>query len=146
MAKKVIAVLLTLSVVLIVGHFKAQAQSGAVAFLGAAPGTTLASNCPASPTTPSICVVAGGVYLWQSSSTGWFLPQPASIAVVGVQKINGVAPGSTGNVTLACPGTTAATPVTVSPAVSATGATATVTATGSLPALPVTTTCTATGS
>jgi len=57
---------------------RVRAQSGNVVFIGATSGTTLSANCPATPTTPSLCVVGGGVYVWQSSTTGWFLPQPAS--------------------------------------------------------------------
>ena len=63
------------------------AQSGQVQFLGAASGTTLAANCPTTPTTPSICVVGGGVYIWQSSTTGWFLPGPPTAS--GVTSFNG---------------------------------------------------------
>jgi len=69
---------------------RVHAQSGQVVFLGAAAGTTLAANCPATPTTPSICVVGSAVYIWQSSTTGWFAPQPpaAGSSISSIQLCN----------------------------------------------------------
>ena len=121
MRRQLAAFGLILAVILAWNHFRTQAQTGSVQFLGAASGTTLSANCPATPSTPSICVVGGGVYIYQSTTTGWFLPQPASTSA-GVLKVNGVSPGSTGNVTVGCttPQTTvtASTPVATAPPLS----------------------------
>jgi hypothetical protein len=119
------------------------AQAPPVDLISAPAGSTL-TNC-GTPTSPSLCLVSSGVYAWQNATQGWFLLAPA-VASAGVQKVNGVAPGSTGNVTLSCPGTTPVTAVSVTPVISASGATATVTASGSVPSMVVTNTCTATGS
>ena len=111
-------------------HPSVKAQTGSVIFLGAQPSTTKAVNCPAVPATPSECVVGDGVWIWQNATIGWCqpgisCPAPATAAVTsvtvnggaaqtgavlltippaGVQKVNGTAPGATGNVN--CPGGT----------------------------------------
>jgi len=111
MRRQLAAFGLILAVVLTWNHFRTQAQTGSVQFLGAASGTTLAANCPATPATPSVCVVGGGVYIYQSSATGWFLPQPqgASSAVTSVQVCNAAgsscATAQTGAVVLDIPKT-----------------------------------------
>lgn len=109
-------------------------------------GTLPHTSCTLSGTGSAVyCFATDGE--WESINGAAFVQvQTGTAAAAGVQKVNGVAPGSTGNVTISCPGTTPTTPVSVTPAVSATGATATVTATGSLPSMVVTTNCTATGS
>lgn len=135
-----IAILLV--VLFFIGTVKA--QTGQVVFLGATSGTTLAANCPATPTTPSVCVVGDGMWVWQSSTTGWFKPVPAAAPVAGVQKVNGVAPGTTGNVTVSCADS--------APVATVTGTAVSSTTTLnqlSTPSVTVTapvTTCTATGS
>lgn len=81
------------------------AQSGPVNFLGAIAGTTKAVNC-GTPTTPSMCIVGDGVWIWQNAAQGWFLAAPAPVVgpvSTGVQKVNGIAPDSTGNVTVPIP-------------------------------------------
>jgi hypothetical protein len=63
-----------------------QAQSGSVIFLGATPGTTLAANCPAAPPTPSVCTVGDGVWIWESSTTGWYKPAVPGVTT-GIQSV-----------------------------------------------------------
>lgn len=82
------------------------AQSGAVIYLQSTAGTTL-TNC-GTPATPSICVVGSGVAIWQNSTDGWFVPQK-STAVASVQKVNGISPDATGNVTVPLPTTASVT-------------------------------------
>lgn len=65
----------------------AQAQSGNVIYLGAVIGTTKAANC-GTPTTPSLCIVGDGVWVWQSN--GWFLIQPPAVGVTSVNGKTGV--------------------------------------------------------
>jgi hypothetical protein len=72
------------------------AQSSPVSILTAPTGSTLA-NC-GTPTVPAICVVIPGVYVWQNAAIGWVLIG----ATNAVQKVQGVAPGATGNVSVSC--------------------------------------------
>ena len=65
----------------------AKAQNGQIVFLGATSGTTLAANCPATPATPSQCVVGDGVWIWQNSTQGWFKAGPPTAS--GVVSFNG---------------------------------------------------------
>lgn len=81
------AMILVASVILFASR-TVKAQSGAVNFLGANSGTTLALNCPTIPATPSICVVGDGVWLWQSATLGWYKPS-AGVAATGVTSWNG---------------------------------------------------------
>ena len=81
------AMLLLASILIFVSH-GVKAQSGNVIYLGATAGTTLAANCPAIPTAPSICVVGDGVWLWQSATLGWYKPS-AGVAATGVTSRNG---------------------------------------------------------
>lgn len=48
-----------------------QGPTGLANFLGSVPNTTL-TNC-GTPTTPSLCSVATGVYVWQNATSGWVL-------------------------------------------------------------------------
>jgi hypothetical protein len=95
-ARLVIA--LALAALVLYGHDRVRAQTGQIVFLGATAGTTLAANCPATPTTPSICVVGAGVYVWQTAAQGWFLLAPPT-ATAGVTSWNGL----TGAVTYTAP-------------------------------------------
>lgn len=143
--KKALSVLCLVVLGIIGGVSLTKAQTSPVALISAPSGSTL-TNC-GTPTVPSVCVVGTGVYVWQNSTTGWFLPAPIS-STSAVQKVNGIAPGSTGNVTVSCPSTSAA------PAVTVTGATVsggtTITQLGNpsvvVAAPAVTTACTAVGS
>jgi hypothetical protein len=96
--KKITVVVFVLVALLIGGFIRSMAQSMPVVLISAPSGSTL-TNC-GSPTVPSFCVVGTGVYAWQNAVQGWFLVAAAS--ATGVQKVNGVAPGSTGNVTVSC--------------------------------------------
>jgi hypothetical protein len=60
--------------------YRLYAQSLPVSIIVAPTGSTLA-NC-GTPTLPSICVVAPGVYVWQNATQGWFLLAPAVAAGV----------------------------------------------------------------
>jgi hypothetical protein len=140
--KKFVANILVAILVVGLLAWRLSSQTPPVDLISAPAGSTLA-NC-GTPTVPSLCLVSPGVFAWQNATQGWFLLAPA-VASVGVQKVNGVAPGATGNVALSCPGTTPATAVSVTPSVSASGATATITAAGSVPSMTVTNTCTAVG-
>lgn len=82
-----LVVAIVLAVLVLYGHDRVKAQSGQVVFLGATAGTTLAANCPTTPATPSVCVVGGGVYAWQTAAQGWFLLAPPTAAVAGVSGI-----------------------------------------------------------
>jgi hypothetical protein len=64
---------------------RVHAQTGSVNFLGAVSGTTV-TNC-GTPTLPSLCVVATGVYVWQNSTTGWVLI-PTSASSAGVSSVS----------------------------------------------------------
>ena len=66
-------------------QLKVHAQSGNVIFFGAISGTTKAVNCPATPTTPSLCVVGDGVWIWQNSTSGWTLGSAGSTGPAGPQ-------------------------------------------------------------
>jgi len=106
--KRTTTVILILAALLLGGFIRSVAQTPPVTLLSAPTGSTL-TNC-GTPTIPSLCVVATGVYVWQNATQGWFLAAASTLAT-GVQKVNGVAPGSTGNVTVSC--STAAPVVTV---------------------------------
>lgn len=105
------------------------------------------SSCVAATNTTVFCFAAD-TGIWISVNGATTFTQIGAAAAVGVQKVNGVAPGSTGNVTVSCPGTTSAATATVSnpPLSISSGDLAVGAPTVSVPALPVTTTCTATGS
>jgi len=79
-----------------------EAQTGNIIFLGATTGTTLAANCPAAPTTPSECVVGDGVWIWESSTTGWFKPTASLTGGVTQITVNG-GTAQTGAVALTIP-------------------------------------------
>ena len=64
---------------------RTKAQSGQVVYFGSVAGTTL-TNC-GTPTQPTLCIVATGVYAWQNSTQGWFLLGPTGSA--GVTSWNG---------------------------------------------------------
>lgn len=81
-----------------IGSRVVYAQSNGANFIGSLSGTTV-TNC-GTPTTPSFCAVGTGVFIWQKATTGWFLVAPPGAS--GVQTVNGVKPGTTGNVTVAC--------------------------------------------
>ena len=88
--KKLMVIFAIILLVLILGPVSwrvARAQVSPVIFIGASSGTTLAANCPATPATPSLCLVGNGVYAWQNSTTGWFPLAPATSA--GVTSFNG---------------------------------------------------------
>lgn len=77
-------------------------QAVPVTLITAPAGSTLA-NC-GTPTIPSLCIVATGVYAWQNSTQGWFLLSPPVAGPANpVLTINGVKPGTTGNIVLAAP-------------------------------------------
>ena len=113
--------LCVLVVCLAITEVRTEAQ-GPPVMLMTAPASSTLTNC-GTPTVPALCIVTTGVYVWQSTTTGWFLI-PSSVAATGVQKVNGAAPGATGNVTVGC---SAAIPGAVStPTVTSSGATATI--------------------
>lgn len=103
------------------------------------------TSCAAIASTTVFCFAADTGILVSINGAATFT-QIGGVTSSGVQKVNGVAPGSTGNVTISCPGSTPATAVSVTPAISASGAIATITASGSVPSMAVTTACTVTGS
>jgi hypothetical protein len=138
--RKILDTLVILMALYILGTHVVQAQSGNVVWLTASPGTTLAANCATTPTLPSVCLVANGLYAWQNSTTGWFLVSPAGAVTGVVKEVQGIAPGTTGNVSLKC---TVAIPVTPIGFVAGTSG-ASISA--SAPTQTVTATCTGAGS
>jgi hypothetical protein len=102
----ILAVLI--SVLFIGGIEHVKAQTGQVVYISATAGTTLAGNCPTTPTVPVMCFTGAGIYAWQSSTTGWFLLAPAA-ASSGVTSVN----GQTGAVTISA--TASAPVITVTP-------------------------------
>ena len=95
---KLLGTLLLLVILFDIGSRVVYAQSNGANFIGSLSGTTV-TNC-GTPTTPSLCSVGTGVFIWQNSTTGWFLLTPPGAA--GVQTVNGAKPGTSGNVTVAC--------------------------------------------
>lgn len=78
-------------IVIAVAAMAARGQNNAN-IIGSVAGSTLA-NC-GTPTTPAICVVAAGVYVWQSAAAGWTLigtsaPAPPPPSGVTSITING---------------------------------------------------------
>src|ERR1700677_1539554 len=98
MKKNIIVTLLLVALAFELGQ-RVYAQSGQVIFLGAISGTTAAANC-GTPTTPSLCVVGDGVWIWQSGASSWV--KITTGAAAGVLKVQGTLPGATGNVQLTC--------------------------------------------
>lgn len=66
----------------LVGVWLANAQTMPVVLLVAPAGTTIA-NC-GTPTTPSLCAVGTGIYVWQNATQGWFLIAPPAATTAGV--------------------------------------------------------------
>jgi hypothetical protein len=88
------AVVVAINILLIVAFMAGAiyAQSGAVNFMGSMPGTTKAANC-GTPTSPSICAVGDGIWIWQNATIGWCQPGiscPAPAASSGVTSWNGM--------------------------------------------------------
>jgi len=81
-----LTIAIMLAALVLYGHDRVKAQTGQIVFLGATTGTTLAANCPAAPTTPSMCVAGDGVWQWQSATTGWY-KSAAAVATAGVTGI-----------------------------------------------------------
>jgi hypothetical protein len=140
--KRLVAVLLVIIIFLTGGLIGSllrpvHAQTGPVVVYTAPAGSTI-TNC-GTPTLPSWCLVATGFFVWNNATQGWFSPAATVTGVAGVQKVNGVAPGATGNVTVSCGGVTPSTPyINIASSI--------VDIPVSLPAMIVTNTCTATGS
>lgn len=132
-------ILLVLLTALLTTQFeRVFAQSGNVIFLGAISGTTTA-NC-GTPSLPALCIVATGVYVCPNStgcSTAASWIALGTAAATGVQKVNGVSPGATGDVTIGC----------AVPIPSSTGSfTAGTSTTLTVPGQTITATCAGTGS
>lgn len=91
MTKEQKLLIVVIVVLALIAIRSARGQSGNANFIGSIPGTTVA-NC-GTPTSPSVCSVATGVYIWQSPATGWFQPMPATPSVGGIAGItvNGTA-------------------------------------------------------
>lgn len=134
----VVIVLLSICIGLQLSARHVHAQSGNVIYLQAVAGTSLAANCAVAPSTPAHCLVADGDWTWQSATAtpatatsaaipgGWYKATNSLGGGTGtVKTVNGVAPGTTGNVSVNCADTMPATtaPVTftgTSPSVGAT--------------------------
>jgi hypothetical protein len=98
------------------------------------------SGCPTLPIPNSgglVCVGNDHVVFAPAAATKYLQLDSQSVTAAGVQKVNGVAPGPTGNVNISCPGTTPATAANFSAGASTTA---------TVPAMVVSTTCTGTGS
>jgi hypothetical protein len=120
-----------------------RAQSPGFGFWVLSSNTT--AQCQASTATlDSWCAAGGGkLNVMLAGQTTWTcIAGPGCTVVTGVQKVNSVAPGATGNVTISCPSTATTTPT--APPLSIAGGNLVVAA----PAVPVvvTTNCTAVGS
>jgi hypothetical protein len=82
--KKTTAAIFVLAAILLGGFIRSMAQTMPVTLIAAPAGSTL-TNC-GTPTVPSVCVVATGVYIWQNATQGWFLAA-ASVPATGIQSI-----------------------------------------------------------
>lgn len=125
-------------------HDRVQAQTPVAATLqGSAAHTTCITPVAGQY---FLCLATDGI--WVSNNGAAYFQLLAAGATAGVQKVNGVAPGATGNVTVSCAGTTPATsaPVSAPPLTITGGDLAIGGATASVPSMTVTTNCAATGS
>lgn len=76
-------------------------QTPPVALISGATTSTL-TNC-GTPTTPSICIVGTGVYVWQNATQGWFLIAPPAAGGIASITVNGGTPLTGPNVALTIP-------------------------------------------